>query len=500
MFLQDLEKRYGAAFLNPKGSVIDQIIGKMSEDRLEDVVYINPAQDRCPGINLLKPDIPEDMMEAGREKQRKLVVSNVMALFRRLTDDWGERWPRNLRSLLTAHVSLNIQHGEDNTLMDVYQAVEDQETLVDLMNRVPDQVTRKQLEEVNDLSEREKQPLLRRLSDLLENKTVRRIITQPQSSISFREALATRKIILVDAQGGNIGDWAARIIGSVILTQLWSATAARNTIPEQQRPPFHIYIDEVQEFISEADHLRRMLSQCREFNVSLTVATQYLDDLDSTMERAILNNTMTKAVFSPGASDDLTTYTRLMQGLSKDELSTLGKYRPAIQLPAEQELPPAITVDTYPPWKPDHDKLEQRKKELLQQTEALQDISLETESSTGDTAASGSETHDQLLKKAKQYLEFEEDVQVQIQFQDGSDRPDATVIGDDEVAHLEAEHSTLSKPEKVLKNLERATNQGRKCIFIVEETRLDRLDTILTDADTEDYRILTLTELGVTEP
>lgn len=500
LVLQDVQKGAGATFLNPKGGVIDEIIAKLPEERLDDVIYVNPGHDRCPGINLLEPEIAENLTESSREMQRKIVVSNLMALFRRLSEDVGERWPRNLRSLLTAHVSLNVSHGERNTLMDVYECVEDNEKLVDLINRVPDQVTRKQLEEVQGLGQRERQPLLRRLSDLLENKIVRRIITQPESSISFRDALRDSKVVLVDAQGGNVGDWAARIIGSVILTKLWSAAAARNTVAEDQRTPFHIHVDEVQEFVSEADQLRRMLSQCREFNVSLTVATQYLDDLDPTLTRAILNNTMTKAVFSPGASEDLSTYTRVMNGLSKAELGRLGKYQPAIQRPAERELPEAVIVDTYPPWKFEAETVTQRKQALLEQHEKLEDGSIDTSASTGDVAAAGGETHETLLREAKKYLEFEKDAQVNILFQDGAERPDGHIIKESTVSHLEAEHSTLSKPEKVLTNLERALEEDRECVFVVENGNVERLESILDETDTDQYRILALSDLGVVEP
>jgi hypothetical protein len=103
-------------------------------------------------------------------------------------------------------------------------------------------------------------------------------------------------------------------------------------------------------------------------------------------------------------------------------------------------------------------------------------------------------------KEAKQYLEFEENVQVNLLHQDGSEKPDGHVIGDQGVAHLEAEHSSLSKREKVLQNLERAQTQDRECIFVVEENRLDRLDSILEDADTGQYRVLASSDVGVIEP
>lgn len=499
MAIQDAQKT-GFCFLNPKGGVIRELIAKLPRHRLDDVIYINPNRDRCPAINLLEPEIHEGMSRQERTHQRQIVTSATMGLFRRLTEDWGERWPRNLRSLISAHASLNASHGEENTLMDIYQCITDSDELVRLMDRVSDPVTRTHLEEVKMLSNREKKPLLRRLSDIIENETVRNIVAQPRSDISFHNALLNQKIVLVDAQGGHVGDWAASIIGSVVLSKLWSATAARSSLPPEQHQPFHIYVDEVQEFVSEADHIRRMLSQCREFNVSITAATQYLADLDPTMQRALLNNTASKVVFSPGASQDLSTYTTLMNGLSKSELSQLGQYRPAIQRPAKDVLPPAVTVRTYSPWDWEQEDADNRIKQLLTQYQPALADSIPTVTGPGDNA--GGEQHRQLLEQAKDWFESEKAAEVRLLYQEpGTEKPDGHIIFQDgDIAHLEAEASTLSKPDRVLQNLRRAAEAGNQCIFIVEQGDAAKLERIITEYDDGrdgDYRIYETTDHGL---
>jgi hypothetical protein len=223
-----------------------------------------------------------------------------------------------------------------------------------------------------------------------------------------------------------------------------------------------------------------MLSQCREFNVSITAATQYLDDLDPAMQRALLNNTLTKVVFTPGASEDLNTFTTIMNGLSKDDLSNLGKYRPAVQLPAEKTLPPAKVVDTYPPWSVDPGTVEERKEKLLEYGVSESHTGFEVD--LGDGANAGSEKHTELLTTAKEQLE-ERGLQVDLLEQDaGDDKPDGHVhLPNGEVAHLEAEHGTLSKPAKALQNLVRAVEHGRESIFVVEEGNTETLQNILSD-------------------
>jgi hypothetical protein len=472
----------GLTFLNPKGGVIDRLISKLPNKRLNDIVYINPNRDRVPGINPLKPEISSEMTRAERDHQQRIVISSVMGLFRRLTNEWGERWPRNLRSLLSAHVYLNVHHGEENTLMDVYRCVTDPSRLQSLINRVPDHVTAEQLRELKGLSRREQEPLKRRLSDIVENQTVRSIVSPQENEVSFREALAERKIILVDAQAGQIGEWAASVIGSVVLTQLWSATAARSSLPAEDCPPHHILIDEVQEYVSEADHLRKMLSQCREFDVSITAATQYLDDLDTSMERAILNNTLTKVVFTPGASEDLSTFSTIMNGYSRDDLSRLGQYRPAIQRPAEQTMPPAKVADTYPPWSWDADRVEQRKERLLEQYDVLEDPVDGIPVELGQAGNAGGQHHRELLEQAATKLQ-ERGIEVTLRDQrGGDDKPDGEVVlPDGTTGHLEAEHSTLSKPAKALTNLKRAVDEDRETIFVVENGNAEKLERIVSD-------------------
>jgi DNA helicase HerA-like ATPase len=476
--LQDSYKT-GFAFLNPKGGAINRLIARLPENRIEEVIYINPNQGSLPGINLLNPEISGSMTPAEKAHQQKIVVSSVMEMFRRLTDEWGERWPRNLRSLLSAHVALNIHRGEKNTLLDVYRCVTDSRELEQLIERISDTVTQHQLEDLNRLSRREKEPLKRRLSDLVENQTVRDMIVQPETNISFRDVLADQKILLVDVQDGRIGGWASSIIGSVVLTQLWTATAARSSLPAEKHPPYHILIDEIQEFVREADHVRRMLSQCREFNVSITAATQYLDDLDTTMEKAVLNNTSTKVVFSPGASKDLNTFSTVMNGISKDELRQLGKYRPAVQTPAEKTAPLTVLIDTYPPWNTNPETVEQRRQKLHSHQKKEKE---KTGIDLGDGANAGGKRHRQLLTTAKDQLEDRGFLVDLIRQGNAEEKPDGRVLlGDNTVAQLEAEHSTLSKPGKVLKNLRRGHKQGREVFFVVEEGQASKLEEIVSD-------------------
>lgn len=217
------------------------------------------------------------------------------------------------------------------------------------------------------------------------------------------------------------------------------------------------------------------------------------------MRRSVQNNCRTKIFFNPSGSEDIPKITGMLRGISREELTGIGKYRAVIQTPGEGSYSNATFFNTYPPYP---GKLEQEELEKVKRnaTNPREPRETRIERSIGDTAASGGETHAELLKEAKQHLEFAEDVQVNPLHQDGNSKPDAHIISENGVAHLEAEHSTLSKPEKVLANLERARTQDRECVFVVKEDRLDRLQSILEEEDNDDYRVLISTNLGVIEP
>jgi hypothetical protein len=99
----------------------------------------------------------------------------------------------------------------------------------------------------------------------------------------------------------------------------------------------------------------------------------------------------------------------------------------------------------------------------------------------GQGENAGGEFHTELLQAAQQHFE-DKGAQVNLLYQDaGDDRPDGHIHRNGELAHLEAEHATLSKPAKVLTNLKRAAEQDRQCLYIVEAGNAAKLTNIVDD-------------------
>jgi len=311
------------------------------------------------------------------------------------------------------------------------------------------------------------------------NPTIRRVIQAEESGIDFREAVNTGKIVLVDIQKGEVGDTVSQLIGSIVITKVWAAAQSRVNQPVAERKPFYLFVDELQNFAGEGSNFTKILSEAREYRLGVWMATQYLRQLASEMRRAVSNNARAKIVFNPEGSDDTTQIARMLQGIDKDELMRLGKYRAAVQKPAEQTQRDAVTFDTYPPWNADRDGVDRIKEKAAAATGSA---GTRVRQALGAGGNGGGDYHRELLEQAESRLE-NRGFQVDLVYQDaGEEKPDGRVhLPDGDVAHLEAEHSTLSKPSKVLKNLHRASLQDREVFFVVEEGKAAKLENIVCD-------------------
>ncbi|ELZ80164.1 hypothetical protein C454_11151 [Haloferax gibbonsii ATCC 33959] len=477
--LQDCFKGKGIAVIVPKGNAVDELLRKIPEERLDDVVYINPAAGSA-AINVLEPHITPGMSEAQKTRQKEIIVSDLIDLFRRQSENWGDRFGRILETLLHAHIEANIRNSESKTLLDVFESITDSEKLIALIDGTRDVVVREQLVRVHeDLSSYELEPLQRRLNDFLINPTLRRFVSQ-KSSFNVREAVNQGKIILVDIQKGELGDKVTQLIGSIVITQIWAATQSRITQPPNRRTPFYLYIDELQNFGGEDGNFVKILSEAREYRLGCWLITQYLDQLPREMQKAVSTNCRTKIVFNPDGSNKAH-LSKWLNGINTKELNRLGRFRAAIQTPAEgRSERAAVFTTTLPPWKPREDRdLGKIKKRATPEGTPIEELSL---ISIGQGNNAGGKHHRELLTEAKARLEDSEcDVEILYQYS-GADRPDAIVkLPSGEIAHLEAEHSTLSKPSKVLENLRRGQKKGKEVIFAVQTGNKDKLANILED-------------------
>ena len=136
------------------------------------------------------------------------------------------------------------------------------------------------------------------------NALIRPILGQAKSTIDFRQIMDRQNILLIKLPKGLLGESDAQLLGSFILARIFSAAMGRTNVPENKRPPFHLYVDEFQNFVN--DGVAFMLAEARKFGLYLTLANQNLSQLAASQGRqnlvdAVLGNVGSLIAFNRSA-------------------------------------------------------------------------------------------------------------------------------------------------------------------------------------------------------
>ena len=290
--MQDINNNRGMALLDPHGDLVESVYQSIPAHQRDRVVYINATDSNQPyGYNPIRR-VAED--------KRPLLAAGILSVFEHLFKDaWGSRIEHILR-----YVILTLLDQPLASFRDIPRILND---------KVYRKMCQKYIKSPDVLSFWKKEfyryrddalaPILSKTGAFLSYPTVRQIFVEPpKESLSFRKVMDEGKILLVNLSKGIIGEDAARIIGSLLITSLGLAAFSRANIPESERRQFMIYIDEFQNF-SGGNSMDTLLSELRKYKVGLVIAHQYMDQLDTEIRNAILGNVGTLISFRLGPRD-----------------------------------------------------------------------------------------------------------------------------------------------------------------------------------------------------
>jgi hypothetical protein len=145
-------------------------------------------------------------------------------------------------------------------------------------------------------------PVLNKVGAFTANPIIRNIIGQPKSTFNIRQIMDEGKILIVNLSKGLIGEDNAAILGSFLVTKIQLAAMSRSDIPDiKDRRPFYLYVDEFQNFAT--DSFATILSEARKYGLNLTVANQYISQMNDTVRDAVFGNVGTMISFRVSADD-----------------------------------------------------------------------------------------------------------------------------------------------------------------------------------------------------
>ncbi len=299
---QDVKEGKGLCFIDPHGNDILDVLAMIPPERYEDVIYFDPAElDRPFGLNLLEYD-------PAHPEQKTFIVNELLAIFRRLYGDVPESMgPAFEQYFRNATLLVMEDPASGSTLLDIARVLSDTAfrnlKLARSNNPVVNQFWTKIATQAGGEASLENivPYITNKFDDFTANDFMRPIIGQQESSFRFRDVIDNRKILLVNLSKGRIGERNANLLGLIIVGKLFMAALSRADDPRASYAPFYLYIDEFQNITT--DSIPGILSEARKYKLSLTVAHQFLAQVDDNIRDAVFGNVGSMAVFRVGQED-----------------------------------------------------------------------------------------------------------------------------------------------------------------------------------------------------
>ena len=295
LILADINAGRSVLVLDPKADLVRDVLERIPEERIGDVVIIDPS-DPCPcGFN------PLAFKDYGRPS---LIADAILSVLKEIfIDSWGIYTQDVLTSTL-----LTLVETENATLLWLLPLLTDENFRRKITSKVKDRVALRpfweQFEALRDTEKRQQiSPVLNKLRQLTLRPGLRNILGQAKPKFSLTDLFYKRRIVLVSLNKGITGGETSRLIGSLIVGLTWTLALSRAGIPAEKRHIVSIFIDELQDYLSLPTDLSDALAQARGLGVGLTLAHQYRDQLPMGIRSGVDANARNKIVFGLNSKD-----------------------------------------------------------------------------------------------------------------------------------------------------------------------------------------------------
>ncbi|WP_241434402.1 type IV secretion system DNA-binding domain-containing protein [Natronorubrum tibetense] len=268
---QIARKDHGFVFIDPKGDTVDDLITQLPEDRMDDILWVEPGSEtfeQVAGINFLEPGNCETEKEFNREVES--IIDDLRAVLR-----GGEYWGPKMEGITCNIARAMIRSRRKFTLVDMYYVLADSESRAKFSNVVSQEgmtFIHEYTTKIAEMDDEEIDPVLRRIQDWVEDPISRGIVAHRKGTINISDAVEEGKIILV--RNTIRSDEIRKVVSTGIMRRVWSTIRKREKMPEAEREPFFAIMDEFDDIASENMALDKMLSKARSGKMGVITCLQ----------------------------------------------------------------------------------------------------------------------------------------------------------------------------------------------------------------------------------
>jgi hypothetical protein len=360
MITQDIKNGDGCCYIDPHGTDIQTILSRIPKERIDDVIYFDPAYTMRPmGLNMLEynPKYPE---------QKTFVVNEMMEIFNKLFDmkigggAMFEQYFRNSAFL----VMEDPESG--STLLEITRVLADKEfrdmKLTKCKNPIIKQFWVSAEQTTGDQSLANFVPYISsKFDNFISNDIMRPVVLQQNSVFNFRKIMDEKKILLVNLSKGRLGDINANLIGLVLVGKIQMAALSRVDMFNKPMNDFYLYIDEFQNITT--DSIASILSEARKYRLSLNIAHQYITQLEENIKNAVFGNVGSMAVFRVGTEDATFLEPKFKPIFTAQDITKLDNYNAYMSMLVKGQPTKPFNIKTIAP--------EQGNKEIIDNLKEL---------------------------------------------------------------------------------------------------------------------------------
>jgi hypothetical protein len=346
VIVSDIAAGRGVGLLDPHGDLAEQVIGMVPPQRTNDVIVFDPSDPSyAVGFNPLQCRDPA---------KRDLVADDIVSAFNKIYD--LSQTPR-LKDTLRNALYVLIEQGE--SLVSLLLLLSDASYRDRVVARAEDDVARlfwtREFANWNERYRAEAMSAIQnKVRPFLMNRSIRAIVGQTGRTLDLRKLMDEGEVLIANLSKGRIGEDNANLLGALLVSSLQQASMSRADIPEEQRRDFFLTVDEFQNY--RTGSFASILSEARKYRLCLTIAHQYLRQLDEETANAVFGNVGSLVSFQVSGDDAEILARHLSQfpgQIRPSDLANLPKYTAYGRLLIEGMPSRPFSIQTLPPPQPE---------------------------------------------------------------------------------------------------------------------------------------------------
>lgn len=286
MALQDIDQGKGVCVIDPHGDLVEKMIHYIPKHRADDTIYLDATE-----------PIPIDFMGYEDERERDTLADDILVLFMRFSQTWGERMDAILR-----HTIYTILEAKSCTFLDIYYMLANKRYRDMILERVANPDLQYYWEhQYPHLPKDAASPITSRMAKFLLTPSLRTILGSANPKLNLYDVMEKKQVLLVNL--AKVGQESGNLLGTLLVSKIQQATMRRQYQKKEERIPFYLYVDEFQHFQTSAFDV--ILSEAGKYKLCLALAHQYVDQLNAEIRNSIFGNVSSFILFRLNERDAL---------------------------------------------------------------------------------------------------------------------------------------------------------------------------------------------------